>query len=293
MKVRKYMLPNFLVIGAEKSATTWLYNRLKEHPDIFMPETKEIHFFNKYDSNFNEKDIFNENNLGYYKKFFKRFNGEKAIGEVTPMYLCDPYAPKRIKQILPKVKLIAILRNPIDRAYSHYWMAKSKGHTDLNFKKIVENKEDKFIKRGLYFNQLKKYYDLFDQCQIKIIIFSEIKKNEELVLKDIYNFLDVNSDFITENLNNRENSSSKYRSKFLVNFISRTSDLFRLKLKMGFIINFLKKIGVADFIKNINKESYNYPKMKDEYREKLIDYYKKENYRLSKLINKNLDYWSE
>ena len=287
------MLPNFLVIGAEKSATTWLYNRLKEHPEIFIPETKEIHFFNKYDSNFNNKDIYDENNLEYYTNFFRNASQEKAIGEVTPMYLCDPYAPKRIKKILPKVKLIAILRNPIDRAYSHYWMAKSKGHTNLSFKDIIRSKEDKFIKRGLYFKQLKKYYNLFDKNQIKIILFSEIKKDAKLVLKDVYNFLEVNSDFTNNNLNNKENSSSKYRSKFIVNFISKLSDLFRLKLNMGFVIDFFKNIGVTNFIKNVNRKKFDYPKLDNKERQELIKYYNDHNQKLAKLINKNLDHWDD
>jgi len=113
------ILPTFLFIGAEKAGTTWFYARLKEHPDIFVPETKELHFFNKYNSNLEKMDRFEKLGLNYYQRFFQRYAGEKAIGEVCPMYLCDPCAPVRIRQTLPQVKLIACLRNPADRAYSH------------------------------------------------------------------------------------------------------------------------------------------------------------------------------
>src|SRR4051812_23905676 len=118
-------LPNFLVIGVEKGGTTWLHAQLKKHPQIFLPDTKEIHFFNKYSSNLIERDYF-KLGIGWYLDFFKPYNGQRAIGEVTPMYICDSEAPLRIQKTLLSVRLIAILRNPVDRAYSHYWMAKNK-----------------------------------------------------------------------------------------------------------------------------------------------------------------------
>jgi len=118
-------LPNFLVIGVEKGGTTWLHAQLKKHPEIFLPQSKEIHFFNKYNSNLIKHDYF-QLGINWYADFFKQYKGQKVIGEVTPMYICDPEAPLRIQQTLPNVKLIAILRDPVRRAYSHYWMAKQK-----------------------------------------------------------------------------------------------------------------------------------------------------------------------
>lgn len=285
------MLPNFLVIGAEKSATTWLYKRLKEHPDIFMPDTKEIHFFNKYNSNFKEKDNYKNLGIKWYKFFFKDCDEEKAVGEATPMYLCDKFAPERIKKTIPNVKLIAILRNPIDRAYSHYCMAKAKNHTNLAFKKIVNKKADKFIKRGLYYQQLKKYYQYFNKEDILIILMQDIIENENEVLKTVCDFLDVKASFKFNDKGTSENSFCEYRSPLLLNIISFITDFFRCKIKMGFIIDFFKKIGIAHFLKNINKKDSEYEEMFKDSRTKLADYYREHNKNLSRLIDRDLSHW--
>ena len=105
------MLPNFLICGASKSGTTTLQEVLCTHPDIFMPKKKrangrEIHFFNN-DKNFAK-------GIEWYEKQFEGWNGEKAIGEKTPSYLCTPCVPERIHRFLPDVKLIFILRHPVD-----------------------------------------------------------------------------------------------------------------------------------------------------------------------------------
>lgn len=248
------ILPNFLVIGAEKSATTWLYNKLKQHPEIFMPETKEILYFNKLDSNLNERNLFNKKKLSWYKNFFSEVTDEIAVGEVSPMYICDPLAAKRIKKTIDNIKIIAILRNPIDRAYSHYWMAKSKGDTYLDFKEIVQKKERKFIKRGLYYRQLVEYYQLFDKNKIKIVLFSEMLNNKEKELKNIYDFLEINTNFIPRKINDQDNSSSAYRSKEFIHWLRKVNDLLRIKLNMGYLVDLIKKLGLADFLKNINKK---------------------------------------
>jgi len=286
------MLPNFLVIGAEKSATTWLYNRLKEHPDIFVPETKEIHFFNKYNSNLKEMNNYVKLGINWYQKFFKRYNSEKAVGEVTPMYLCDPYAPARIKNTLPHVKLIVILRNPIDRAYSHYWMAKAKNHTNLTFEEVVAQKTNKFIKRGLYYNQLKRYYEYFNKKKILIFLMDDILNRKQEVLSKIYSFLEVRSDFVPKGIDILENRSGYCKSPLLLNIISTVTKFFRCKIKMGFVIDFFKTIGLAGLVKRINKQEVNYPEMSKDLRQELIKYYKENNRKLSRLLDRNLSTWS-
>lgn len=286
------MLPNFLVIGVEKSATTWLYYMLKEHPDIFMPETKEIHFFNKYNSNLKEINNYEKLGINWYKKFFKKYNGEKAIGEVTPMYLCDPYAPARIKSTINNIKLIAILRNPVDRAYSHYWMAKSKNHTNLTFEEVVIQKTDKFIKRGLYYEQLERYYKYFDKENILVILMDDMLNRSQEILSKIYRFLEVKPDYVPSNINTSKNRAGFYRSPMLLNVISDFTKFFRRKTKMGFIIDFFKNIGVADFIKRINKKEFNYPEMPKELRKNMFEYYKESNKKLSKLLDRNLSTWN-
>lgn len=104
------MLPNFIIPEAQKSGTTALRIYLAQHPEVYIVN-KEIHFFNK---NFDK-------GIEWYEQFFKAWKGEKAIGEKTPDYLYDGHTPQRIYEVTPDVKLIFVLRNPIDKAYFHYW----------------------------------------------------------------------------------------------------------------------------------------------------------------------------
>src|SRR3712207_4104321 len=107
-------LPNFLVIGAMKSGTTALYYYLEQHPEIYMSPVKEPNFFSQ------ENAADTVTHIGTYEQLFKGASGKKAIGEASHSYLYEPRAAAEIRRYVPKVKLIAILRNPIDRAYSHF-----------------------------------------------------------------------------------------------------------------------------------------------------------------------------
>ena len=105
------LLPNFVVIGAMRSGSTSLYKYLQAHPDVFMPR-KEIHFF----------DVKWDRGIAWYHTRFEGYAGQTAIGEATPTYLADPVALDRMAATIPDARLVAVLRDPIDRAYSHYWM---------------------------------------------------------------------------------------------------------------------------------------------------------------------------
>ncbi|SFB00997.1 Sulfotransferase domain-containing protein [Lentibacillus halodurans] len=284
------MSPNFLVIGAEKSATTWIYNRLSEHPNVYLPATKEIHFFNQFDSNLKEVNNYEKLGLNWYKNFFHHYKGEKAIGEVTPMYLCDPKAPYRIKKLLPDVKIIAILRNPIDRAYSHYWMAKHKTHTQLTFKEAIETNDPRFVQRGLYYDQLRIFYSLFPKENIKVILFEDIHENNQEVLSNLYNFLGVRSSYVPEGLTNKENSSQKPKSVVLHRLIALSTVFFRTKLKMGWMVDVFKSTGVADKIKTLNTKQVKNETMDSADRKSLEAYYKESNKKLERLLQRNLNW---
>ena len=119
--------PNFFCIGAQKCGTTSLFNLLVEHEDIFLPSVKEDHFFDV-------DERFNKGLDWYLDQYFKDANNEKIVGSITPDYLFFNKCPKRIFNLLGKdIKLIIILRNPVDRAYSHYLMSKRRVMKNLIF----------------------------------------------------------------------------------------------------------------------------------------------------------------
>ena len=191
--------PNFFIVGAPRAGTTSLYEYLKNCENVFMSPIKETYFFSP---NINMKLILSKpvKNQKDYQKLFHNVKTEKAIGEATPSYLWDPDSAKLIHEKIPNARIIIILRNPIDRAFSHYLWLVSLGKENLSFseaiKKSLSAKPDfsgRIIDGGMYYNQIKRYYDEFDKKQIKIIIFEEFSKDPKRIIEDVLRFLDVDS----------------------------------------------------------------------------------------------------
>lgn len=287
------MTPNFLVLGAEKAGTTWMYHALAEHPDIYLPPTKECHFFNKYNSNLQVADYYRNRGWAWYRQFFRNAPPDvRAIGEVTPMYLCDPEAPGRIAEDLPEVKMIYILRNPIERAYSHYWMAYRKGHVDKSFENVVADRDPRFIERGKYEKQLERYYDLFSSSQLKGYIFEHFFKNPERGLKNLQVFLEVNP----RNLNSgdseeRISGAVKPRSQRMYNFIAGVAHWMRTYRLTFKLLDWVKRLGIAPAVKQWNLDSVPYPPMSESMYYRLLEYYADDIEQLEKQFDFNLECW--
>lgn len=285
------MLPNFLVIGAQKSATTWLYSRLKEHPEVFVSKTKEIGFFNGLSESLLTNNTYEKLGISWYEKFFEGAYNYKVIGEFTPIYISDILAPERIKKELGEPKIIAILRNPISRAYSHYWMAYNKLQTKKEFRQLIIENDAQFIQRGLYYSQLKRYYEIFPKENIHIILMEDIYNNPQLVLKNVCRFLQVNSDFHFS-AEKQENKSSSLKFPVFYMLMEKYIQKIR-KSKFSFVIDIIKNLKLDDYIKKISKKEVNYPNLSIEDKKSLVIYYREDILKLSKLINRDLSFWLE
>jgi len=191
------MLPNWIGIGSARAGTTSLYHIVQQHPDIFIPTQKETGFFNK-------KHV-NESKLAYYETiYFQNVGSQKSIGEITPTYMFDENAIKNIFKALGKAKIITNLRNPIDRAYSHYLfnikhITEGRPFYNAMTAMTPENKDDyigeydnNYINMGLYSKPLAKYIDLFGKKNIFNIIFEQdLKVGNPDFSKNLFNFLEV------------------------------------------------------------------------------------------------------
>ena len=142
------ILPNFLIIGSAKAGTTSLHYYLNQHPEIYMTAVKEPRFFALEGKNLNfsgpDKDIINSTSVTTYEEYialFEEVSSEKAIGETSPLYLYSEKAIQRIHHYLPDVKLIVILRNPIDRAFSCYTHLLREGYESLSFADSLKAEE--------------------------------------------------------------------------------------------------------------------------------------------------------
>ena len=222
------MLPNFLCIGAAKSGTTTLYEILKQHSNIFLPSFKEPHFFD-------DDERFKKGIEWYHNTYFSSINKEKLVGEFTPTYLSSPYSAKRIKSSLDiDVKLLVLLRNPVDRAYSHFLHTKRDQYEDLLFLdalekenkrlSVAENSRDflsnlrySYIEQGKYFKHIKRYLQEFERGQIHIMIFEEFIKNPQEEVEKVLSFLGVEKQ--TLNVAIQSNQASKPRSVGLKNIM--------------------------------------------------------------------------
>lgn len=208
-------LPNFLIIGAAKCGTTSLYNYLGQHPEVFLSPLKETNFFvqkgKKIDFKGPKDNLYNHltiTDIGDYNNQFSDVFDEKAIGEICPSYLYREDAPKNIKEHIPKVKIIAILREPVARAFSAWVHLTRNGEEYLSFDDALLNEPRRikanwreiwhYQEMSKYYEQLKRYYDSFPKENIKVFIYEEFKDNPLKTYSEICSFIDVDTSFIPE-----------------------------------------------------------------------------------------------
>lgn len=187
------VLPDFMIIGAQKSGTTSLYNYLVEHPNIARASRKEPHFFsgeNYLKGRFWYRAYFP---TVLQKRFAERKGGERFItGEATPYYIFHPHAPRRVRETVPNVKLVALLRNPVDRAISQYHHEVRRGNETLPLAEAIEREPERlegerekmlrdesyasfayqyhsYLARGIYVDQIKAWRDHFPEERLLIL----------------------------------------------------------------------------------------------------------------------------
>ena len=219
-----------------KAGTTSLYDFIIKHPTIVPASRKELHYFSCY---YKYGDLWYRSNFPTKasKYHFYKKTGQKLLsGEATPGYLFFPVSPVRMKKILPNVKLIVILRNPVDRAYSHYHytIRNRKFHEPLSFEKAIElekqrarereqlindpnfvpsyGKNAAYLARGVYVDQLKNWFQYYDKKQFLILTAEDLRKDPQRTLDQVFDFLEV-SPFQVKNLQNLNVGSYKEMNK--------------------------------------------------------------------------------
>ena len=260
-----HTLPDFLIIGSKKSGTTSLYRYLTTHPSVIPAATKEVGYFDRY---------YEKGEKWYRMNFPSRWGGKSKsnsgktmhiTGEATPTYIYHPHAPQRVFKLLPNIKLIVMLRNPVDRTYSQYNM-EANNHTneDLTFEEAIEKEPERlegefekmekdgnyfsynyytfsYLTSSIYVEQLERWFKYFPREQFLIINGDDLKKNVECVFQNILNFLNI----------------------------------------PNFNLEKYEEIGKRK-----------YPKMNPETRKKLVEFFKPHNERLYKLLGTNF-HWDE
>ncbi|MCM1981524.1 sulfotransferase family protein [Lyngbya confervoides] len=276
------MQPNFLVTGAAKSGTTWLHLCLSEHPQVFLPDAKELHFFS-YDSLYAK-------GVGWYESFFPRHLTQAAIGEISTSYLPSVSAAERIKAYKPEMRLICILRNPIERAYSHYCMDLRAGRATKDME-VGLGSQSPYVQWGLYHGQLTRYRDQFPPQQLKVLLFDDIQHRPADLLREIYDFLEIDPTFTASLLQtpkNAKRSLPKY-PRLYRSALSVYETLTRLPMVQG-PLESLRLNGAFDFIHRLN-QGEQFPALPRDRSRFLVDHYQSDLECLSHSLGKDLMGW--
>jgi hypothetical protein len=272
-----------------------MYRYLQEHPDIFMSPSKEPHYFTLGDMELSKEAealwAHLPHSLHSYKKLFKGVGQEKAIGEASTSYLDTERAAQRIARIVPHAKLIAVLRDPTDRACSHFTFNLKVFYEELpTFHEAMAAEPQrlslglgprfKYIGKGLYFKQVKNYFSLFSRDQICVLLYDDFKSDPRKFIQDLLHFLEVDDTFMPD-MSVKYNVSGLYRNKSL-EIIMRTFHPLRLVLERKLPPKFVSFLG-----KNLMKR--NEPGI--ELRRKLVAIYRDDILKLQDLIHRDLSHW--
>ena len=278
--------PNFFIVGATRSGTTSFYEYLQQTSGIFMSSIKEPSFFapsiNRRQPVQNKED---------YLELFSKAKVDQPMGEASTRYLIDPKSAELIKNTIPNAKIIILLRNPIDRAFSSYLYYLRRENWEL-FDTIL----DKSIKStlnsdyllhlivhgGLYYEQVKRYIDIFGYDSVKILFYEEFIEDIETNFKEILKFLKIDSE-PPEIIHTVFNEYKKPKDKISKFILSLDDFIWKLGLKAILPIFPERKNLEQKFLKASNK-----PKISEFERLRLMNFYRDDVIKLQKLLKRNI-----
>jgi len=284
MKASSVQWPTFLGIGVPKAATTWLYEVLDNHPDIWMPEhEREVHFFNRY---------YGDRGLDWYGQFFpsREEPTYQAIGEVTPSYLyCEEERIEAIASEVPSVqKLILMLRNPVDRLYSGYWFSRRVDNLDVTFREFMEERPTT-LRWGRYAVHLKRWLQYFDREQFLVLTVESDLADVEHARKRLASFLGVDPTAFPPGAGKSE-KNARYMPKFR-RLYAWAVDLNR-KMKRANIY-WPAKIADALGVKHWFGKKTIDRKMDPKIREELTQFYADDVEKLEQLLGREFSEWKD
>ncbi len=267
--------PNFFIPGAAKSGTTSCYSYLRQHPDVFASKNKEISYFTEY------MDLGEE----WYLSHFEGVNDETIICEASTGYMKNILAAERIYEFNPEAKLLFMLRNPVDRAFSNYvWEIQN-----IGLMRKFENVFDKYLWAGEYHAHITRFLKYFDRTQMMFVLFEEYCKETEHTLRKVCQFLGVSDDFKFDHSEENRNSSKMPRSRHLQRV---RHELFESSARDSQVVRGVKSLlrNGIDYVNHTRRPDNKYV-MNPEIRTWMIDFYKPKMRKMGRLIGKDLSNW--
>jgi len=284
------MKVGIFIVGAPKAGTTSLHYYLNEHPEILMSSVKEPDFFS-------DKEIVDQglyygttriNTSQKYHNLFQEKKDSKIFGESSVSYLFYPEVPKRIKEYNTDAKIIIMLRNPVDRAFSHYLMDFRLGLISDEFEDVFNKKEglkfQQYFLLGNYYSQVKRYYDEFSKENVHIIWYSDFKKDAEKEIQKVFKFIGIDLDYKV-NFETVHNSFSMPKNKIIRKIYS--------VIWLRKLLSFLLPSTFVRFTKSTLFKKRSKPKITTESSKTFTEYYLDDICKLEELLSINLSEWKK
>lgn len=295
--------PNFFIVGAHKCGTTALSEYLRTHPNIFITTPKEPHFL--------ATDFSKASSVKTYEEYLELFENssekEYVAGEASTWYLYSSEALKNIYRINKNTKIIVMLRNPVDMIYSsHSQLCYSYDEDEYNFEKawrlqplrakglhIPERcripEALQYSKTGKFNTQIERLLNIFPRNQVKIIIFDDFISSTKEIYENVLDFLNVSSDGRTEfpPINVNKVHLNRSLAKFL-----RFTPKYIYNIKEN-IKNYtdLRSLGISNFLNSFNRKEISRMPLKPEFKKELINEFREDINKLSRLIKRDLSHW--
>lgn len=289
-------MPNFFVIGANRAGTTSLHHYLSQHPQVYMSPVKEPNYFNpkagRTDPLWSNRST-PVLTLEEYQALFADVAGERAIGESSTVYLSMPGAPERIRDAVPEAKLVAILRNPVDRAFSDYSLHRSWGTETLSFADAVTAELDVdgpvagrmrgYVKTGFYGRSLTRYLEVFEREQLRVYLHEDLMVAPDDLLRDLFGFLGVDPSFAVDTTS--RHNASRYEPKNVA--LERVTRAGALRAATR-IVPKRARVAAREFLRRANHAVPDFP---DDIRRRLLDVYRSDIARTQTIIGRDLSAW--
>ena len=284
--------PEYFVVGTAKAGTTSLFKYFLDHPQVFVPPNKETYFFGEHCYEDSKIETIKE----YQKIFRSAVSGEKCV-EVSTSYLYSQQAACEIKEYNPDAKIMIILRNPVDRAFSNYKYKLKTGKEDCNnFEEALSREENRisaglpygfhYTGMGLYYNQVKRYFDIFDKENVLVLLFDELKSDPALFYEKINCFMGIKP-LTSFNTSKKVNKSGAARSKLIMRVLNDDSFLKKMVKR---IVPKDKQRHVSGFLKDLNISNKKIL-MKTGTKNRLKEFFHDDIMKLESCINKDLSSW--
>lgn len=279
--------PDFIIIGAGKCGTTSLYTYLKQHPQVYLCPHKETYFFVPEPIRSKFKPWGAITNFDDYTGLFKNASQKSVIGEISTTYYRHAESAQQIYQNLPQVKIIAILRDPANRAFSDYQMHFRKGNEKEDFTSLI-SLDNRFIKPGFYYSELIPYFKVFPQEQIKILLFDDLVKNSANFIEDLFEFIEIDSQFIP-NTSKQSRKGGLPKNQTVNILLTKPNPLRKL---IASVLSLFIPFSLRQEIRaSLVKKNIQQAKLSPEVRQQLIEVYRYDIAKLQELIGRDLSSW--